>query len=55
MKGSMYMGLEISKCYSSYSFILSKPNFMVNKAVIREYKFIIFLGDLPKIKNFVAV
>ena len=28
------MGLEISKRYTSYSFIQSEPNFMTNKAVV---------------------
>ncbi len=32
------MGLEISRHYSSYSFFRSGPNFIINTAVIGEYK-----------------
>ena len=42
-----HVGLEVSKRYSSYSLILTEPNFIINKAVIREYKVIICFDGLP--------
>ncbi len=50
----VHMGLKISKHYCSCSFIWSQPNFMINKAVIREYKAINVLVICQKLK-FVAV
>ncbi len=35
-----HMGLEISKCYHTVV-IRSEPNFMINKAVIREYSYVL--------------
>ena len=43
------MGAKISN--SSPVFIRSEPNFMINKAVMREYKFMVYIGDLPKLKK----
>ncbi len=44
------MGLEISNA-TPPGFIQSGPNFMINKAVIREFKVSNFLAICQKIKN----
>ncbi len=42
-------GLEISKRYS-YSFIQTVPNFMINKAVVRECNFMVISAICQKLK-----
>ena len=50
-----HMGLEISKCYSSYSFYPMWAKIMINTAAIVEYKVMDILVICQKIKTFVAL
>ncbi len=48
------MGLEISKCFSSYSFHLMSVKHYEDISYHGGIQAITFLGNLPSFKNFVA-
>ena len=51
------MGAKISKKHYTTPpvFIRSEPNIMINEVVMREYKVMVYIGNLPKFINFMAL